>query len=284
MPRAALLGLHARLEGADPGSWEDQALAQTYGPRGAVYIFPRDAVPAFTRGLLPRDDADREQIESVAARVADALTNGPLRQKELAAVAPEFDGLGFHAVRLAARAGRYLIRWDTSSLHIVLNETPPDPSRDEEARIDLAQRFLRWHGPADAAAFAKWSGVNRQDAETTWASVTSLVEEIEEAASRTTGFPEGVRLLPHNDAYLFHTRELVVPDARRRKIIYPSHGQPGVVLVDGRIQGIWQRTGRQFRLELWAADPEMRRRIQEGAETASVPLGGDVDIDIAITV
>src|SRR5205814_4276483 len=110
VPRAALLGLHARLEGADPGSWEDQALSQTYGPRGAVYIFQRDAVPAFTRGLLPRDDADREQIESVAARVADALTNGPLRQKELAAVAPEFDGLGFHAVRLAARAGRYLIR------------------------------------------------------------------------------------------------------------------------------------------------------------------------------
>ena len=284
MPRAALLGLHARIDRADPDSWEDPALAQTYGPRGAVYLFPRDAVVAFTRGLLPRDDRERGKTEAVADRVAAALRNGPLRPKQLAAIAPEFGGFGFHEVRWAARAARYLIRWDTSSILLIHNDDPPDPAHDEKARIDLAERFLRWHGPADAAAFAKWSGIGRQDAQETWDAVADVAAEIEETAASPCPAPEVVRLLPPNDAYLFLDHELIEPDLRRRELVYPRFGQPGVVLVDGRLHGTWQRKGRRFRIELWTDDTgdDGRERVLAEVATTEVPLGGEPQVELTV--
>src|SRR6059036_3001001 len=40
MPRAALLSIHARVEGAHPSSWEDPALVQLWGPRFSAYVVP----------------------------------------------------------------------------------------------------------------------------------------------------------------------------------------------------------------------------------------------------
>jgi hypothetical protein len=33
MPRAALLSIHARVDGTQPTTWEDPSLVQTWGPR-----------------------------------------------------------------------------------------------------------------------------------------------------------------------------------------------------------------------------------------------------------
>jgi hypothetical protein len=33
MPRAALLSIHARVEGTQPWTWEDPSLVQLWGPR-----------------------------------------------------------------------------------------------------------------------------------------------------------------------------------------------------------------------------------------------------------
>ena len=38
MPRAAVLSIHARVEGADPMSWDDPSLVQLWGPRYQVYV------------------------------------------------------------------------------------------------------------------------------------------------------------------------------------------------------------------------------------------------------
>src|SRR4051812_49879828 len=57
-PRAGLLSLHARVEGVTSDAWEDPSLAQVWGPRGAVYLIPVDAIAAFTIG---RGDGARER-------------------------------------------------------------------------------------------------------------------------------------------------------------------------------------------------------------------------------
>src|SRR5579875_2771960 len=44
MPRAALLSLHARVDGAGPSSWEDPSLVQLWGPRFSVFVVPADDV------------------------------------------------------------------------------------------------------------------------------------------------------------------------------------------------------------------------------------------------
>ena len=49
MPRAALLSIHARVEGAHPQIWDDPSLVQVWGPRFSVYV-----VPARSRALHAR--------------------------------------------------------------------------------------------------------------------------------------------------------------------------------------------------------------------------------------
>ena len=38
MPRAAVMSIHARVEGAGPTAWDDPALVQVWGPRYQVYV------------------------------------------------------------------------------------------------------------------------------------------------------------------------------------------------------------------------------------------------------
>ena len=50
VPRAALLSIHARVEGTQPSSWEDPSLVQVWGPRGSVYVVPARDRAVFTLG------------------------------------------------------------------------------------------------------------------------------------------------------------------------------------------------------------------------------------------
>src|SRR5580765_6175901 len=53
MPRAALLSIHARVEGVGPSSWEDASLVQVWGPRYHVYVVAARDLAVFTLGRLP---------------------------------------------------------------------------------------------------------------------------------------------------------------------------------------------------------------------------------------
>ena len=65
MPRAALLSIHARVEGAHPSSWEDPSLVQVWGPRFSTYVVPARDYAVFTLGRLPTmAPAGREQRTS----------------------------------------------------------------------------------------------------------------------------------------------------------------------------------------------------------------------------
>src|ERR1700756_2873078 len=55
MPRAALLQIHARGEGAHPPIWDDDALVQVWGPRFSTYDVPAEDHAIFTVGRHPDD-------------------------------------------------------------------------------------------------------------------------------------------------------------------------------------------------------------------------------------
>src|SRR6478672_3431752 len=57
MPRAALLSIHARVEGATPTAWDEPSLVQVWGPRYQVYVVAERDLAVFTLGRLP--DAGR---------------------------------------------------------------------------------------------------------------------------------------------------------------------------------------------------------------------------------
>src|ERR671938_886440 len=69
MPRAALLSIHARVEGTHPSSWEDRSLVQLWGPRFSTYVVPARDRAVFTLGRLPDDGRGRRTIEDLAARL-----------------------------------------------------------------------------------------------------------------------------------------------------------------------------------------------------------------------
>src|SRR5580765_1242486 len=53
MPRAALLSLHARVDGVEPSTWEDPSLAQLWGPRRNTYVVPKQDFALFSLGRHP---------------------------------------------------------------------------------------------------------------------------------------------------------------------------------------------------------------------------------------
>ena len=53
MPRAALLSLHARVEGVESSTWEDPSLAQLWGPRYSTYVVAACDFAYFSLGRLP---------------------------------------------------------------------------------------------------------------------------------------------------------------------------------------------------------------------------------------
>ena len=53
MPRAALLSIHARVEGTGPSTWEDPSLVQLWGPRFSVFVVSARDLAVFSLGTLP---------------------------------------------------------------------------------------------------------------------------------------------------------------------------------------------------------------------------------------
>ena len=69
MPRAALLSIHARVEGTHASTWEDPSLVQTWGPRHDVFVVALRDLAIFTLGILPDDGSSRRRAEELAARL-----------------------------------------------------------------------------------------------------------------------------------------------------------------------------------------------------------------------
>src|SRR6266581_7077536 len=83
MPRAALLSIHARVEGAHSSSWEDPALVQVWGPRFSVFVVPAQDHAFFTLARLPDDERGRRRAEEMAARLHEFLGGRRMSDREV---------------------------------------------------------------------------------------------------------------------------------------------------------------------------------------------------------
>ena len=107
MPRAALLSLHARVDGVEPSTWEHPSLAQLWGPRYSTYVVPKRDFALFSLGRLPDDAKSRRRAESIAERLHTHLDGKRMTDREAAGAF----GLG-SAIRYAATTGTVAIRWE----------------------------------------------------------------------------------------------------------------------------------------------------------------------------
>ena len=86
MPRAALLSIHARMSGTQPGSWEDPSLVQIWGPRFSTYIVAKRDLALFTLSRLPDEPGQLKRIQDIAARLQSALAGRRMAQSAAARI------------------------------------------------------------------------------------------------------------------------------------------------------------------------------------------------------
>ncbi len=284
MPRAALLSIHARVEGARPDAWADPSLAQVWGPRFSVFVVPAEDVALFTIGRYPDDARGRRVAEETAVRLHEVLDGRRMRDRD---AAREMVGHAFH-IRYAATTGTIRIRWE-GALAPTIWAVPRPAIEPVVARLELARRYLHVFGPSTASGFATWGGIGSREARAAFdglapelAAVRSPVGEAwilaeDEPAYLAPPDPAApARLLPSGDAFYLSwgaDRELLVADATRRAELWTSRVWPGAVLVDGDVLGVWRRANADLSIDAWRRLSTSERAAVE-AEAASLPLPG----------
>ena len=283
MPRAALLSLHARVDGVESSTWEHPSLAQLWGPRYNTYVVPKRDFALFSLGRLPDNAKGRLRAERMAKRVRAQLDGARATDGEVAGAL----NVG-NAIRYAATTGTVAIRWEGARAPTVW--TVPTPKIEPaDACRELARRYLHIFGPATAQGFGRWAGISRRSATAAFASLEAsllpvrsplgdewLLAQDEPAirAEKTVAAP--ARLLPSGDAYWLldgAERELLVPREDQRQRLWTPRVWPGALLVEGEVRGTWRRAQHTVRIDTWASLARGTRDAVE-AEATGLPLPG----------
>jgi hypothetical protein len=285
MPRAAVVSIHARVEGTGPSTWEERSLVQVWGPRFSAYVVADADRAVFTRGRMPDTLAGRRRAEDAAARLHEHLAGARVPYGQ----AGRALGVDPNSLRYGTTTGRILMRWDGARQPTVW--TVPPPSVDpRDARMELARRFLHVFGPATVDAFAKWAGVKPAHAAVTFTLLERelvgvrtplgdawILEEDEAAyATAQEQATAGARLLPSGDSYFLlwgADRELLVPDPASRPLLWTSRVWPGAILARGEVVGTWRRAEAVVTLQPWR---RLTRLARGGLEAVAegLPVGG----------
>ena len=291
MPRAALLSIHARVEGTESSAWEDRSLVQLWGPRFSAYVVAARDLAVFSLGRLSTDPGRRRYSEELADRL-DTFLAGTRMGYGRAGRA-----LGVHPnqLRYAAPTGRVLMRWDGARKPDVWTVPPPDVDPDD-ARRELVRRYVHVFGPATPDGFAQWAGIRARPGRAVFdalpESMIPVRTPIGEAWILTRDEPEfrappgpvaPARLLPSGDAYYLlqgADRELLVPDPGRRDALWTPRVWPGAVLIEGEIAGTWRRAHDTMTIEAWRRLSRAERDAVE-EEAAALPLPG-IDGRVAV--
>ena len=132
----------------------------------------------------------------------------------------------------------------------------------EEATLEVTRRYLTRYGPADREDLARWFGMTSPAQAGRW--LTALGDEAVEvdgkvmlaADAESAAEPDGVvRLLPAFDQYVVAAPrgdDEVVPAKQRARVYRPQGWLSPVLLVDGRIAGVWshERAGDRLVVEI----------------------------------
>ncbi len=285
MPRAAVLSIGARVEGATPSSWEDPVYVQVWGLRYSVYVVTKEDVPVFTLGRMPESGAIRERAQDVAKRLHAHMDGSP--PIPFSEVGKAIGYKDANVLRYAALTGSVLIRWEGARRPTVWTVPTPEMG-EQDARRELVRRYLHVFGPSTPESFGSWAGVRRPTfldlelvpVDTPVGGEAWILAEDEELLREESLPPAPARFLPSGDTFYLlwgADRELMIPDKARRNELWTSRVWPGAVLVGGEIVGTWRRTKGKVKVFPWR---KLSKRVMETieAEAASMPLDDEVTV------
>jgi hypothetical protein len=261
-------------------------LVQLWGPRFNVFVVAARDFAVFSLGTLPDDAKGRRRAEDLAGRLSAILGGARMTYGEAGRA------LGVHpnSLRYAAATGTVVIRWEGARQPTVWT-VPPPQADPRDARLELARRYLHIYGPATPEAFGRWAGIGRRPGVAAFEALRKSLTPVQtpagdawiltrdEAAFRAAPGPVApARLLPSGDSYLLlqgADRDLLIPDADRRRALWTPRVWPGGLLLGEEIAGTWRRAGTVMAVQPWRRLSRAERDAV-AAEAESLPLPSKV--------
>ncbi|MEU4215039.1 DNA glycosylase AlkZ-like family protein [Actinoplanes sp. NPDC026623] len=275
-PGSAQVALAARTD----AELSDDRLLTVWAARGAPHLHRRRDLGALVTALWPVSDADasarihsaqipeggklgRNAFEATAIAFREVVTSSMPRGEastRVSALVPReltYDCRACGARHISGSVWQHSglaggVEVESRGKDATLGpieDAPPLPERNAGIQ-DLIATYLRLLGPATPADVAKYLGSTTAEIKKVWPEGLAEVRVDGRAAwlpapavpALAAASPApGVRLLPAMDALLqARDRDLLVPDRARRKEIWKLLGNPGALLIDGEIAGVWR--------------------------------------------
>jgi hypothetical protein len=283
---SAELSAWARVDGLERGAvedvlWSEKSLVKLWAMRGTLHLLPSADLGIWLASLgtyTGHGMTGKYAVDSLTEAIGDALEGRLLTREGLAVlVEAEDPELGEWVrsswgsyLKPASWRGRLCfapsegsrVRFTSPSTWLAGTIEHHEPA---DALLEVTRRFLAAYGPTTARHFGVWAGVGPArgarllaalgdeaaeldlGGEAVWA-LTQDVAEIEAAVK-----PDVARLLPAFDPWVVGTSRTAMLEPRHRARVYRPQGWISpVLLVNGRIAGLWrhERKGGRLLVEL----------------------------------
>lgn len=317
---ARVEGLEA--EDVHQALWDDRSLVKTWAMRGTLHLLPAAEFSMWQAALgqyrhylnpvwLRAFGVTAAELEQLIQGVVEALDGRMSTREELAGEVARITGseeLGeklreswgamlkpaaFRGQLCFARSVGQKVRFTRPDQRLKADE----PVDGDTAVAEVTRRFLGTYGPAAREDYARWWGCTPADAgqriqalgdevvevDVEGWSAWMLGRHVEDAAVAAAS---SVRLLPAFDQYVVgatRQRDEILPDVHRSRVYRPQGWLSPVLLVDGRMVGVWrhERKGARLlvRIEPFAKIVARARVAAEGeAERLAAFTGGALEV------
>jgi Winged helix DNA-binding domain len=304
--------------------WKDRKLVRTWAQRGTLHLLRADELGLWVgaqSALKPRHHVGswlrhwgltRNQADAMLDAIPAALDGKQLTREELAAEVARLTGIkglddklkgGFGDLLKPAafRGDLCFAPSDGQRVRFARPDQwlgPWEPMDTEEATLEVARRYLTRYGPATREDLQRWFGMTSPAEAGRW--LKALGDEAVESggeyllaadaeAAAAAEADGAVRLLPAFDQYVVgapRSDDDVVAPAERARVYRPQAWLSPVVLVDGRMVGVWshERAGDRLVVEVepFARLPRaVKAAVQAEAEALAGFLGGELELRVS---
>lgn len=306
---AAEQALAVRVSGLPPGHlaaslWRSKSLLKTWAMRGTLHLVPAADFPELIAALstlrhylrphwlkyfgvteaqmLGLIDAMAAELshrgmtrEVLAARVAKRMRRPAMAAKLTQSWGTLLKPAAFRGHLCFGPSEGQLVTFVRPDRWLGRTWTAPDPAGSLHA---VARRYLEAYGPASAADFSRWLGLDASAARRVFRELADELEEVSVgawrgfllarsvAALRDAEPPTSIKLLPYFDPYTVAVSpqaQYLFPARLRARVYRPQGWISPVVLVDGRIAGTWSQEKKgavtTIRTDLFGRLPAGRR-------------------------
>ncbi len=262
--------------------WQERTLVKTWAMRGTLHLFAAEDLPLCVAARNIREyrywikhfesyGIPEAQYEMFLAAVPQLLGGEPMTREQLAVAAAKHTGIDRLLPALIESSWGSALKPSAFRGDLCFGPTqgrniafvrPSDwlgswrEIAPKAALHAVIRRYLSVYGPATSRDFGRWWGAGAALAKQTFNALGDELEAVDVEGWKAFALRSSlepmeslsaagiVRLLPLFDAYTFVLRDYdpLLPSAFKRLVFRPQGWISAVVLVDGRIRGVWEYT------------------------------------------